>query len=259
MKERPKRRLCALFRTGLLILLGGIMMTNLFGCGKAAYAVDYRGQKGDYLDARDSYEAGSKVRLLYTMVGTDTDYSFYLDGEELSARYDEKKGGFRVEFTMPDHDVQLECRAVCSMVRTAIDPDDESEDAMLLDLYTSAVATDGGDGSTEWVLYAYSSVQLKLIVYRQDAETDTETRTTYLVPYAALGRCLEVIDGEDMRHWDDVQALDGEEGAVTVCKFREPDGSYARVTSEAMPPDGSRAFSRIREVLQSYATDAYKR
>lgn len=241
---------------GLSILLGGILMFGLFGCGNASYAVDYRGQKDEYSDARDTYKAGSKVRLTYFMVGTDTDYSFYLDGEELNPHYKEGKG-FILEFTMPDHDVQLECRAVCSMVRSAVD-DNETEDIMLLDFYTASVATDGGDGYLEMTLYAYTSAQLKLVVYRKDAPDAAEISTTYIVPRAALDRCLAVIDEEKMRDWDEEDAIDGEEGAETVCKFRDADGAYVRVSSEVMPPDGSRAFSRIREVLQSYAADTYR-
>lgn len=236
------------------ILLGGIMMLTCFGCGKATYAVDYRGQKDEYLDAKDSYKAGAHVRLTYYMIATDTDYSFWLDGEKLNPHYKEGKG-FVLEFTMPDHDVQLECRAVNSMVRS---DDDGITGDLLVDLYTASVATDGGDGYNEMTLYAYTSDQVRLVVYRKDADDSEETQTTYTVPYAAVSRCYAVIDEENMRGWNDEAAPDGEEGAVTVCKFREPDGSYTRVTSEATPEGGAQAFAKIREVLMSYVSDAYK-
>lgn len=256
MAEHPRKKKQRPFAAAaLLLILGGFVMFGLFGCGKTAYAVDYRGQKDDYSDARDTYKAGQKVKLTYSLIATDTDYSFWLDGERLNPDYKEGKG-FILEFTMPDHDVQLECRAVNSMVQTT---DDESRTGdLLVDLYTSSVATDGGDGYAEMTLYAYTSDQLKLVVYRQD-DGGTEQSTTYLVPRAALDRCCDVIEEAGMRTWNDsAEPLDGEEGAVTVCKFRDTDGSYVRVTSEAMPEDGAQAFARIRQVLQSYATDAYR-
>ena len=255
MEERPHRRILRpCLSAGILLILGGILMISLFGCGKAVYAVDYRGQKEDYRGARDTYKVGEKVKLTYYLIATDTDYSFYLDGKRINPDYKEGKG-FILKFTMPDHDVQLECRAVNSMVKTV---DDESLTGdLLVDLYTASVATDGGDGYEEMTLYTYTSDRLRLVVYRQDGN-DTERSTTYFVPRAALGRCLEVIDEADMRSWNDsAEPLDGEEGAVTVCKFRDTDGSYVRVTSEAMPEDGAQAFAQIRQVLQSYAADAY--
>lgn len=258
MKDRPcSRRLRFGIIAGLSVLLGGMLMFGLFGCGKAVYAVDYRGQKDEYLDARDTYKAGEKVKLTYYLIATDTDYSFYLDGERLNPDYKEGKG-FILEFTMPDHDVQLECRAVNSMVRSAYD-DPEYGD-LLVDLYTASVATDGGDGYAEMTLYAYTSDQLKLVVYQKaDAEAE-ENGTTYIVPRAALSRCREVIDEAGMRSWNDnAEPLDGEEGAVTVCKFLEADGSYVRVTSEAMPENGAQAFAALREALQSYVSEEYRK
>ncbi len=90
----------------------------LYGCG-TKYAVDYGGQKDSYTGAKDSYAAGSKVKMYYSVIGTDTDYSFYLDGEKLNCLYKEGKG-YEVSFTMPAHDVRLECRAYNSMLPTTI-------------------------------------------------------------------------------------------------------------------------------------------
>ena len=256
MQERPcKRNTHPIILAGALLILGGILMFSLFGCGKASFAVDYRGQKEDYRGARDTYKTGEKVKLTYYLIATDTDYSFYLDGERLNPDYKTDKG-FILEFTMPDHDVQLECRAVNSMVKTI---DDESLTGdLLVDFYTAAVATDGGDGYEEMTLYTYTSDRLKLIVYRQD-DGNAEQSTTYFVPRAAFDRCCDVIDETGMRTWNDsAEPLDGEEGAVTVCKFRDTDGSYVRVTSEAMPEGGAQAFAQLRTVLQSYVSDAYR-
>ena len=79
------------------------------------YKIDYCGQKSFYKGAKDSYRAGDKVRLYYGMIATDTDYSFFLDGERFSPGYSEKEG-FVISFTMPEHDVTLKCTHVNSML-----------------------------------------------------------------------------------------------------------------------------------------------
>ncbi len=119
-----------------LICLFGV--TVLAGCDKAGrdydaeeddddddeetYKVDYNGQKSFYKHARNSYRAGEKVKVYYYMIATDTDYSFYLDDEFLSCKYNDSKG-FVIEFTMPDHDVSLRCEARESMYFT-YDPEE---------------------------------------------------------------------------------------------------------------------------------------
>ena len=99
-----------LFCTLVLCLLPGFC-----GCAGQRYKVDYCGQKSAYTGAKNSYRAGQTVVLYYEMIATDTDYSFYLDGEALRMTYEDRKG-YKIEFTMPEHDVKLECRSRNSMV-----------------------------------------------------------------------------------------------------------------------------------------------
>lgn len=80
------------------------------------YKIDYCGEKYAYKNVKDEYRAGEKVELYYWMIATDTDYSFSLDGAELSRDYDTKKG-FILSFTMPDHDVKLCCHSRNTMLR----------------------------------------------------------------------------------------------------------------------------------------------
>lgn len=111
----------------LVLLVGGVFVFGLTGCSGAKYAVDYNGHKDAFRGAKDSYRAGAHVKLCYDLIATDTDYSFYLDGEALNPKYDEKKG-FVLTFTMPAHDVTVEVRSVNSMVYM---PFDDTEDAVL--------------------------------------------------------------------------------------------------------------------------------
>lgn len=95
-------------------LLCGLLLTVLTGCGGEKYRVEYD-SKDLYSNARDYYRAGTNVKLCFELIATDTDYSFLLDGERIPFTYDEKKG-FIIEFTMPEHDVTLECETRNSMV-----------------------------------------------------------------------------------------------------------------------------------------------
>ena len=100
----------------LLALVVALIAAWLVSCaGGEKYRVDYCGIKDMYGNAKDSYRAGTEVTLYFDLIATDTDYSFYLDGERIRFEYDEKKG-FVIRFTMPEHDVKLECETVGSML-----------------------------------------------------------------------------------------------------------------------------------------------
>ena len=100
----------------LLALVAALVLAWLVNCtGGEKYRVDYCGIKDMYGNARDSYRAGSEVTLYFDLIATDTDYFFCLDGERIRFDYDEKRG-FVIRFTMPEHDVKLECRTVESML-----------------------------------------------------------------------------------------------------------------------------------------------
>ncbi|MBO6055266.1 MAG: hypothetical protein J6P31_07065 [Oscillospiraceae bacterium] len=99
----------------ILICLIGAVAAGLAGCtGQTKYKVDYSGRKSSYQGAKNAYPAGAKVVLYYDTIATDTDYSFLLDGEGVDFTYEDGKG-FRIEFTMPAHDVKLECSSRNSM------------------------------------------------------------------------------------------------------------------------------------------------
>ncbi len=77
------------------------------------YNVKYSDKFG-FSNADDSYTAGEEVTLYYNIIATDTDYSFYIDGESVNVGYSDKEG-FILSFTMPDHDINIEVRSHNSM------------------------------------------------------------------------------------------------------------------------------------------------
>lgn len=84
----------------------------LFGCG-IKYNVDYRGQKNSFRGAMDSYKEGTQVELVYDLIATDTDYSFYVDGKAVNPAWE--KEAYVIRFTMPDHDIEVYCEKHNSM------------------------------------------------------------------------------------------------------------------------------------------------
>ena len=105
----------------VLVLLSCLLLVGLTGCSDGEpYQVDYCGAEDCYSNAKDSYRVGTEVTLYFDLVATDTDYSFLLDGEPVHYTYDDQKG-FVIQFTMPNHDVKLECNSKNSMLAS---PDD---------------------------------------------------------------------------------------------------------------------------------------
>ena len=104
------------FRTGnasvvfaaVIVIAVIIIAIFLTGCGKRSYKVDYCGAKDFYSNAKDTYKAGEEVELIFDLVATDTDYTFYLDGKTENLDVHGTSNGFVIRFTMPDHDIKLD-------------------------------------------------------------------------------------------------------------------------------------------------------
>ena len=235
----------------LITAIGGAVMFGFSGCFGERYKVDYNGQKDSYEGAKDSYRPGEEVELRFRYIATDSDYSFYLDGEKLNPDYSDKEG-YIIRFTMPSRDVSLKYSVKNSMIQET-QPDSE----MLVDYYTAVVGTDGFDSHYELVLSSAQDGKAKLEVINKEPEKE-ETRVTYLVPYEAVDRCYEVIDSAKMRKWDKIGKDDPIDGAQTVVKFKDNNGSYIRVSTDKMPENGEQSMNRIKTILAEYALPEYK-
>ena len=233
-----------------MILLGGMLMAGLFGCGGKKYRVEY---DGAFSGGKNSYRAGEMVTVYYEFIATDTDYSFFLDGERINTDYSEDKG-FIISFIMPEHDVKLVCESRNSMIYVP----EIAEGTLLVDYFRETVATVGGDRYTEMTLSFVDRDRAKLDVYEKNAPDDEETRKTYLVPYEAVERCFDIMYREDLASWSSRDDLSGITGARYVLSFYlEYSGDHLRVTSEEMPPDGRRVFDEVAAVMSEYAKDEY--
>ena len=129
---------------------------------------------------------------------------------------------------------------------------------MLIDYYTATVATVGGDRHYELVLSRVAgSDNIRLDVYSGD-EGEDEICVSYSVPTKAVDDCYELINRYEFRDWHKMNDLVGITGAVSVCRFRDVDGTYIRVSTESMPEDGRSQIDEIRAVIERYINDDNK-
>ena len=101
-------------RKRIFILFFGVLMVMSFtGCGNK-YHLHFDGYGLE--SPKTSYADGEPVTVYYSMIATDTDYSFFVDCEdiELSQSYDDKHG-FVLKFNMPAHDVTVSVKSRNSM------------------------------------------------------------------------------------------------------------------------------------------------
>ena len=90
------------------------MLLGLFGCGKQKYQVITN--KSGFKLSEKEYAAGEKVTAYYDMIGTDTDYSFSVEEDDVKLKQDyDDKHGYVLKFTMPEHDVHLNVSSHGSM------------------------------------------------------------------------------------------------------------------------------------------------
>lgn len=98
----------------ITIILVGIMILGLFGCGQHKYKLELDGYG---LSSKDSsYAEGSLVKVILGLIATDTDYSFYLDCDDTELKVDFENEAYVITFRMPAHDVKLSMRERNTMV-----------------------------------------------------------------------------------------------------------------------------------------------
>lgn len=80
------------------------------------FKVDYHGQMDLFDGAKEKYLEGTEVEIAYSLIATDTDYTFYVDGQEVNAMWNDGKG-YIIRFTMPNHDIEVFCDMRNSMFK----------------------------------------------------------------------------------------------------------------------------------------------
>ena len=125
----------------------------------------------------------------------------------------------------------------------------ETGKTMLADYYERTVGTPEAEPYYELVLYSSEDEQFLLEEYR-DGGTEKERVTGYLADADVYERFRETVMKYGMTDWDNGDSTFGIDGQLYVVKFLR-NGTAVRVSSEAMPEEGTAAFNAIREVLAS--------
>ncbi len=181
---------------GIIILL----VLALFGCAPKNLKV-----KADGFDnVHKAYAKGERVEIYLSNIGTDTDYAFYVDGVAYDALYDAAKG-YVINFTMPDHDVEVTVKATNSMDMS--DPaegvtrilyqrlwfyalEGETEDkekiAEIMNALNSLVISDESipvsfEDNGERIFVYYDNGETKTYYFEDNFYVDTATNDHYLI------------------------------------------------------------------------------
>lgn len=104
--ERSSRRPLPLRLT--VIFLGMIFVMGITGCGAEKYKLEL--ESDAFTSKKTQYAEGEKVTVIYDIkyIGTDTDYSFSLDCDDVEFDRDwDSKKGYIITFRMPAHDVKV--------------------------------------------------------------------------------------------------------------------------------------------------------
>ena len=243
-----------------ILIIGVVIIMSLFGCGKTKYNLIF---DGGFQSKKTSYAEGEQVTVIYDIIATDTDYSFYTDSEDvdLKQEYDDSQG-YVFTFTMPAHDVKLFVKSRNTMEydpdanRPENDPGSPgeaiNEENLRFDYYEATVATQGGDCYTKYALYEYEMDRMILAQFEKEPEGE-EKMSFCFVPASVLDECMEVIKKYKMQNWKGETGLRGKEYAV---RFSD-DGELQRVSSDHMPENGREAFEAVSEVLAEAWSQQY--
>ena len=243
----------------LLVILAGVLAYFKFfvtpaDYGEMAYdgkqyTVDLCGQESDYVNPQTSYDAGSEVRLVLAVFAADLDYSFYLDGEYISASFSESEG-YVITFTMPEKDVTLKYVTTGNTTYSDDAAIPDEPDVVIFDYYEKTVGTAGSEPYYEMVLYTYSEEEVRLTCYTFDGASP-ETEVSYIIPLDSYLAAMEICDYYEMSDWNTWPEYKSIDGKLYVCKFYNGK-TLTRVSSEQMPENGDEAFTEIYHLLSSY-------
>jgi len=112
---------------------------------------------------------------------------------------------------------------------------------MLVDIYRAAVATVGGDGYSEYVIYEYTQDEAVLKHYTKYGEED-EVYKSCIIPISEVDKINVLIKNNEFKNWNNIENPVSLDGAKLVLKFYDGEDFYS-VSSENMPPDGKEKFA----------------
>lgn len=127
--------------------------------------------------------------------------------------------------------------------------DKDEEQVLLVDYCKKTVATVGGDGYSETVLYQNRDGSCEVHFYSKYEYDKAEKHSGYTVDPAVIEAVYKIINDNKIMQWNDKYNSFGMEGAEYVLKFRGNGGEYIRCTSEHMPDDGLSIMGSVNALL----------
>ena len=127
-KYRPGRLLPVVMMISFIMILAG--------CGNPKYKLIL--DNSGFSSKKTEYTEGEKVTVIYGKehIGTDTDYRFSLDCDDVRLEQDwNSKTGYVFTFTMPAHDVKISVNSYNSMIS---DPGINDPDPVTASSYTDS-------------------------------------------------------------------------------------------------------------------------
>jgi len=249
--------------TKILLIAGAIVgaaaiTACVSGCGgqNGKYIVDYCGDKALYKNAKGSYKAGENVTLIFNMAATDTDYSFYLNGDKPEVTYaDTGRGGYKISFVMPAFDVKLECRSRNTMAYVpGVQASKEKAHETVLYDYKQTNAN-GGYERYVYISGSDSKIYPRLDVYRKETAAGEEFKTSYKADYMNSLTIDEIIKEHGLYSWDIRRDTSADTGTQIVFAYSANNGKKVSVSSEKIPSGGREALEKIRSLLEIYVSE----
>lgn len=136
--------------------------------------------------------------------------------------------------------------------------DSDGDKVMLIDYCKKTVATVGGDGYRETVLYQNRDGTCEVHYYSKFVYDEVESHSGYTVDSKVIEDAYAIINRHAIVTWNDRKFGSGPDGAVYILKFRGNNGEYTRVTSNNCPENGISVMSDVVACLRDYADEGEK-
>lgn len=236
----------------IIIAIVAFLLISLLICLTSCKAEKYKVicPEGLFENVKNGYREGEQVKIYFPYVATDTDYTFYLDGERINDyEYSDLKG-FVFTFTMPARDVTLDFDSKNSMVNTV----QTFDEITTLVTYTRSIGTADGKYTYKVILESTEEDYEHLMtVYHEDGN-----KKIYTVPVSIYESLCNYTEAVSLQSWNDLEeyeCLDGKVEAFTILA----NGEYVTISTDQMPEDGERILNYLHSHLADYMTEEYEK
>lgn len=220
-----------------------IITSTLFGCSAEKYNVDYLGAQSYFMNAKESYSAGSTVKL-EAPVSEKSDFKLYVDGKEIPKSDKSSSSRSVFEFEMPEHNIVVSFES--NGASTVAEPKKLLEYCEISESNTCKIT-----------LSTYGDYEALLELSSKAGTSDKEKVQKFRVPIDAVNEISAIVNEYEMKNWKNGSDTGKAQEKQFICKIYEDDNVF-EASSDNMPSDKSQAFQRMKYVLSQYLTGKYE-